>query len=204
VSYTLYTLRRVAVLSLAMLLTLGSSFATTVSAKDKTTPGTLSVPVSAAVTGISPATGQPLTAGRFQGTATITQFASSGGQLVAIGTLTGVVTDGDAVVDSIVSNFSAPVTSPSPAATGGAAAPAVAPVAATSCGILNLQIGPIHLDLLGLVLDTNQIVVNLTAVPGAGNLLGNLLCSVTNLLNGGLSNQLATIVNLLNQILAAL
>ena len=203
-SYTLYTIRRVVVLSLVFLLALGSSFPTTVFAKDNKTADSLTVPVSAAVSGVNPSTGQPLTAGHFQGTATITQFAGSGGKLVAIGTITGIVTDGDAVVDSIAANFSAPVTTPSPAATGGAASPAVAPAAATSCGILNLQLGPIHLDLLGLVLDTNQIVVNLTAVPGAGNLLGNLLCSVTNLLNGGIGNQLTQIVNLLNQILGAL
>jgi hypothetical protein len=46
--------------------------------------------------------------------------------------------------------------------------------------------------------------VNLTAVPGAGNLLGNLLCSASNLLNGGIGANLSAIVNLLNQILAAL
>jgi hypothetical protein len=45
-------------------------------------------------------------------------------------------------------------------------------------------------------------VLNITAVPGAGNLLGNLLCSVTNLLNGG--GALAQIANLLNQILGLL
>jgi hypothetical protein len=33
--------------------------------------------------------------------------------------------------------------------------------------------------------------LNITAVPGAGNLLGNLLCAVVNLLNGtgGLTSQ---------------
>jgi hypothetical protein len=37
------------------------------------------------------------------------------------------------------------------------------------------------LDLLGLVVDLNQ--VHLTAQQGSGNLLGNLLCAVANLLN---------------------
>lgn len=39
-------------------------------------------------------------------------------------------------------------------------------------------------------------------MPGAGNLLGNLLCAVVNLLNG--AGALAQIANLLNQILALL
>ena len=54
------------------------------------------------------------------------------------------------------------------------------------------------------MLDTNQILVTLNAVSGAGNLLGNLLCAVTNLLNGGIGGALNQIVGLLNQILAAL
>jgi len=75
----------------------------------------------------------------------------------------------------------------------------------SSCPILNLTLGPLDLNLLGLVVHLNQVVLNITAVPGAGNLLGNLLCSVANLLNGGgLSTALNQIVSLLNQILAAL
>ena len=52
-----------------------------------------------------------------------------------------------------------------------------------ACQVLNLVLGPINLNLLGLVVRTNQINVRIDAVPGAGNLLGNLLCAVTNLLN---------------------
>ena len=54
-----------------------------------------------------------------------------------------------------------------------------------SCSLVNLVLGPPHLNVLGLVIDLNQVVRNITAVPGAGNLLGNLLCAVANLLNGG-------------------
>src|SRR5207248_5455480 len=52
----------------------------------------------------------------------------------------------------------------------------------------------------------NEVVLDITAVPGAGNLLGNLLCAVANLLNGGspLSTLLTQLQTLLNQILAAL
>jgi len=83
--------------------------------------------------------------------------------------------------------------------------------AAANCPILNLTLGPIHLNLLGLVIDTNQINLNITAVSGPGNLLGNLLCSVSNLLNGGtpsllsqIQNDLSSLTGLLNQLLGSL
>ena len=85
------------------------------------------------------------------------------------------------------------------------AAPTTAAVAAaTTCPILHLSIGPIHLNLLGLVVNVpNPIVVNITAVEAPGNLLGNLLCAVANLLNTT-PPPLSEIVTLLNQILAQL
>ena len=54
--------------------------------------------------------------------------------------------------------------------------------AVAGCQILNLVLGPLNLNLLGLVVTLNQVHLNITAVPGAGNLLGNLLCAVANLL----------------------
>jgi len=53
------------------------------------------------------------------------------------------------------------------------------------------------------------VVLDITAVPGAGNLLGNLLCAVANLLNGLSIDLLGTaltnvLTQLLNNILAAL
>jgi hypothetical protein len=83
------------------------------------------------------------------------------------------------------------------------------PLAATtvashnSCPILHLVLGPIHLNLLGLVVTTNQIVLDITAVPGAGNLLGNLLCAVANLLNQTPA-PLSEVAALLTQILGSL
>jgi hypothetical protein len=44
----------------------------------------------------------------------------------------------------------------------------------TICTVLDLILGPIHLDLLGLVVDTNRIHVTITADP-TGGLLGSLL-----------------------------
>src|SRR5205807_10388442 len=51
------------------------------------------------------------------------------------------------------------------------------------CPILHLRINAIHLDLLGLNVDTSNICLDVTAHHGA--LLGDLLCDVANLLNGG-------------------
>ena len=71
------------------------------------------------------------------------------------------------------------------------------------CPILHLVLGPIRLDLLGLVVKTNQIVLDITAVAGPGNLLGNLLCAVANLLNQTPVPEPAT-AGLLTQILNSL
>ena len=53
-----------------------------------------------------------------------------------------------------------------------------------SCDVLFLELGPLHLDLLGLTVDLNQVVLDINAVTGAGNLLGNLLCGLLGLLDG--------------------
>jgi hypothetical protein len=74
-----------------------------------------------------------------------------------------------------------------------------------ACDILNLVLGPLDLDLLGLQIHLNRVVLNIVAVAGAGNLLGNLLCAVAGLLDDGpLAGLLAQLTDLLNQILDAL
>jgi hypothetical protein len=135
--------------------------------------------------------GATTTGGAFSGVLTLTRFYVQNGALVADGVLNGTLTDAS------LAGGSAPVTSQAVTA---------APVQslAASCQILNLVLGPLHLNLLGLNVDLNTIVLNITAQPGPGNLLGNLLCSVAGLLNGGLSGVLGQIADLLNQILAAL
>ena len=76
---------------------------------------------------------------------------------------------------------------------------------AAACDILNLVLGPLDLNILGLQIDLQRVVLDITAVPGAGNLLGNLLCAVAGLLDGGpLAGLLGQLQTLLNQILAAL
>jgi hypothetical protein len=73
------------------------------------------------------------------------------------------------------------------------------------CDILNLVLGPLDLDLLGLEVHLDQVILDIIAVPGAGNLLGNLLCAVAGLLDGpGLSGLLEEIGQILNSILGIL
>ena len=64
------------------------------------------------------------------------------------------------------------------------------------------MLGPLDLNILGLEIHLNRVVLDIIATTGAGNLLGNLLCQVAGLLDGvGLLSQISA---LLNQILAAL
>ena len=72
-----------------------------------------------------------------------------------------------------------------------------------TCDVLNLVLGPLDLDLLGLQVSLNRVVLKIVAVSGAGNLLGNLLCAVVGLLDGGCL-ALLEVSNILNSILAIL
>ena len=76
--------------------------------------------------------------------------------------------------------------------------------AAAVCDILHLVLGPLDLDLLGLVVHLDKVVLDIVAVSGAGNLLGNLLCAVAGLLDGGLGGLLNQLIALLNDILDGL
>ena len=151
-----------------------------------------------------PITGVAQNVGPFAGTFAISRFAIQDGVLVAIGQLTGTVTSTTGGgVRTIVTTIAMPVAN----ATGAAAAEAAASCETDaqivgSCDILNLVLGPLHLDVLGLVIDLNQVVLEITGTTGAGDLLGNLLCAITGLLDAGsIGTQL---VNLLNQLIGIL
>jgi hypothetical protein len=111
---------------------------------------------------------------------TISNISVVNGQLVASGTATATLNG-----QTYTRNFSGvPVNlALAPDQTG-----------AGACPILDLSLAPIDLNLLGLVVQTSPICLDITAHQNAG-LLGDLLCSVANALNGGLS---------LDQILAGL
>jgi len=117
--------------------------------------------------------------------ATITDVSVASGVLTATGTITGTVTTATGAVTSFTSAFTAPLT-----------------IVSATCDILTLNVGAIHLDLLGLVVDTSPIDVLITAVAAPGNLLGNLLCAVAHLLDGG--SPLGGLAGLLDNIIRSL
>ena len=119
---------------------------------------------------------------------------------VACPTLTAALTGFQAVGDQLFAVVTVTATN----GTQTASQTVLLPVAAAqgTCQILHLELGPIDLNLLGLMVHVNKIVVDITAQSGPGNLLGNLLCGLANALNGGASA--TTVANILNQILAVL
>jgi hypothetical protein len=175
--------------------------ATSVFAQGGNNPNTnrLEVPISGVVKN---ADGIP--AGTIAGTVAISKFAIKNGALVAIGQLTATVTDTAGNVGrTIVTQATWPVANASSAPVADAAASCdSASSAVQACDILNLILGPLHLDLLGLVIDLNQVVLNITGTTGSGDLLGNLLCAITGLLDAGSLGQ--QVVNLLNQLIGVL
>jgi hypothetical protein len=151
-------------------------------------------------TGIASAQTTPLTkkvqitgSKGFSGTYTIDRFIAKGDQLYAVGTLKGKLKGRNVTKDNVRI----------PATLASAAQSAQVPPIPNACQVLNLTLGPLNLNLLGLSVRTNQIDLRIEAIPGPGNLLGNLLCSITNLLNPG-SNPVGQLAAALNAILALL
>jgi hypothetical protein len=132
-----------------------------------------------------PVTGTTSKGGKFRGDFNIKQFGVVNNQIVAVGTLTGSIQNAVGnVLGTILRTISLIVT-----------------FQGASCDILHLELGPLDLDLLGLQVHLDKIVLDIDADP-TGGLLGSLLCAIANLLNTG--GTLADIVGLLNQILALL
>jgi hypothetical protein len=144
-------------------------------------PAPPAAPVSAARATVSGAITQTIDGvGTFTGSFAPTGFSRTGGQTMVTGLVTGTLTPLTGTATTISQTVTTAVTAAQ--ATG-------------SCTILNLILGPLHLDVLGLVVDLNQVHLVITAVQGPGNLLGNLLCAVANLLNGGNTGGLAALLN---------
>jgi len=122
------------------------------------------------------------TAGTFTGALNITSFAVQNGQVVALGTVSGVLTNAAGAVTSVVQAVTLPVS-----------------VAQATCDILHLDLGPLALDVLGLQVNLSRVILDVTAQAGAGNLLGNLLCSIAGLLDspGGLAKLLNDLLGIL-------
>jgi hypothetical protein len=131
---------------------------------------------------------------KFTGTYSIKRFQSTAGKLYAVGTLSGKLKGRTVKRSNVVI----------PATLTGDSNSAQSSQNGGSCSILHLTLGPLDLNLLGLVVDLNQVKLDITAVPGAGNLLGNLLCALTGILdqNSALSGALNNLASALNAVLA--
>jgi hypothetical protein len=147
----------------------------------------------------------------FNGTFQLRRFRERGGTLYAVGRLQGVL--GTGFVNQ--GNVALPVTGATNEAPGMSGLvsglrqqPEPTPGA---CDILTLALGPLDLDILGLRVALDEVNLLIEAIPGAGNLLGNLLCGIAGLLDGGLGsgiggllqNLLDAIADLLNGLLGA-
>ena len=136
----------------------------------------------AAKSGISMPVTSADSAAQFVGTFDLNKFVATSTGVAAVGTISGTLTDALGNVTTVVRTVSFPVR-----------------IGATTCDILHLELGPLDLDLLGLVVHLNRIVLDIDAQSGAGNLLGNLLCAVAGLLDNP-----SGLARLLNDILAIL
>jgi hypothetical protein len=126
----------------------------------------------------------PIVTDTFNGVLSITQFAVQNGEIVALGTLSGTLTTATGAV-SIVSDVVLPLLQ-----------------ASGTCSILHLELGPLDLNLLGVTVHLDKVVLDVSAQSGPGNLLGNLLCAVSHLLDSNAT--LTAVTNLLNGILGGL
>jgi hypothetical protein len=143
-----------------------------------------------------PVEGKAQGAGQVTGTFTIQRFVDNGGQLGAFGTLVLNTKNGTAVTQVVM-----PVAaSHRPAAATAASAAAIQQV----CEIIDLTLGPLDLNLLGLLIHLDTVHLDVDADPTLGllgQLLGGLLCGSD--LNGIFSS-LSTLVDFLNSVLGAL
>jgi hypothetical protein len=197
---------RIALLAGLATLALGATAVPAASASNGTSvpPKTSSLPALKTI----PVHGVAKNGKQFNGTYAIQRYVARGHKAYAVGTLKGTL--GGRHVTRY--NVMMPAKLAGPPATGitGAKTAQVAPV----CTVLQLQLGPIDLNLLGLRVQlfggTNPAVplpvtLLITAVPGNGNLLGNLLCGITGALNQpGILSQLNTNLSQLTATLTSL
>ena len=148
----------------------------TATARPAASPAALTVPITGTIPGVS----------SFVGQFTLTGFQVVNGTLNAVGTLTGTLTNlVTGATQSVNQTIQLPLAS-----------------ASATCHILHLELGPLDLNLLGLMVHLDKVVLDITATSGPGNLLGNLLCGIAHLLDGPAS--LNGLVHVLNNIIARL
>ena len=141
----------------------------------------------------------------FEGTFELRRFQDRRGTLYAVGQLAGELR-GHHVRHQVrlpVNGASNIAATEGPAQPHGLMQPQQVPTPG-ACDILTLNLGPLDLDVLGLRVALSEVVLLIEAIPGAGNLLGNLLCAVAGLLNGGLLSELSNLLGAITDLLNAL
>ena len=154
---------------------------------------------------VSKVTGEAKNGATFAGTFNVKRFVTTdAGRTKAVGVLKGTLTKKNGTTESVRETGVRFLVRPAASSVSALPTGTVTPQA-TGCEILDLVLGPLDLDLLGLQVHLDQVHLNITAVPGAGNLLGNLLCAVAGLLDSSQLGNLGTVLtNLLNAILGLL
>jgi len=117
---------------------------------------------------------------KYFGTYTISRFTQSGGDIDAVGTFKA-RRKGRTVKRSGVR---VPVSLARHQTAGASQLPNLPPNPTPgACQVLDLELQPIFLNLLGLQVRTSRIELLIEAVPGQNALLGNLLCGITGILD---------------------
>jgi hypothetical protein len=124
-------------------------------------------------------------AGTFTGTLTIESFASRDRALVALGTVSGTVTDSAGASQSVTDHaVTLPVTNVAvngPAVATQADGPITTQQVGQECQLLHLEFGGIMLDVLGIMISLSPIVLDISL----GGILGGILCGLLGALGGG-------------------
>jgi len=161
--------------------------------------GRLIVPVTGTVSG----TAEQESGSEVTGTFSIQRFARTESAVAAVGTLTVSLTDpasGDA--RAVVTQVAVPLSrqaSDTTAAEPLGQTPAVVPTATQTCETLSLVLGPVDLDLRGVPIQLDRVVVDVTSAQISSDALPKLLCEIAGVLDN--SAQPAELVTLLNRLL---
>jgi hypothetical protein len=179
--------RKAAALSIALLFMASAAEAASKRKGPKHPP--LDVPIAGTLAG----------GGTFAGTLSLKEFVAREGQVFALGTVRGTATSalGAPLGTALVGTVALPVT-----VGAGLAARETAAAVVTQqqvCQVLNLEIGSISFDLLGVQVTTLPVGINLTADGSGANVLGHLICTILETVNNVLG-----LVDLLNALLGLL
>ena len=155
---------------------------------------------------VLPIAGNAASGAHFSGTVAIQRFVARNGAVFAIGVVSGSLSTADGPVGT---SLDLPVAFPVHIGNGVAGvadrrAPYSAPsgydvraifAQSTTCGVLHLDLGAVNLNLLGVVVTTTPVTIDINGDTGGP--LGNLVCAILSTVNN-----VVGVVNLLNSLLS--